>query len=63
MIKFENKNIINIIRSLYVDSAYGYAKTFIRMLMARDFVIAESLSIIFSDCINQRKFLDLRKKQ
>ena len=61
-IKFENKDIINIIRSLNVDKAHGHDNISIRMLKICDTAIVEPLSIIFNNCINQSLFPDIWKK-
>ena len=47
LLKFKNKDIINIIRSLNEDKAHGHV---IRMLKICDTAIAEPLSIIFNNC-------------
>ena len=52
LIKFMNKDIINIIRSLNEDKAHGYDNISIRMLKICDTAIVEPLSIIFNNCIN-----------
>ena len=61
-IKFENKEIINIIRSLSVGKDHGHDSSSIRTLKIRDSVIAESLSILLNDCINQSMFPDICKR-
>ena len=61
-IKFENKDIINIIRSLNVDKAHDHDNISIRMLKICDNAIVEPLSIIFNNCINQSMFPDIWKK-
>ena len=59
LIKFMNKNIINIIRSLNEDKADGHDNIFIRMLKIFDTAIVEQLSIIFNNFINQSMFPDI----
>ena len=54
-----NKKIINIIRSLNEDKAYGHDNVSIRIIKIFDTVIVEPLSIIFNNCINQSKFPDI----
>ena len=61
-IKFENKNIINIIRSLNVDKAHDLDNILFRMLKICDTAIVEPLSIIFNSCINLSKFPDILTK-
>ena len=61
-IKFENKDIINIIRPLNVDKAHGHDNILIRMLKICDTAIVEPLSIIFNNCIDQSMFSDIWKK-
>ena len=51
-IKFENKYIINIIRSLSVSKAHDYITISIRLLKLCHSAIVEPLSIIFSNCMN-----------
>ena len=57
-----NKDIINIIRSLNEDKGHGYDNVSIRMLKICDTAIAEPLSIIFNNCINQSMFPDIWKR-
>ena len=61
-IKFENKDIINIIRSLSEGKTNGHDNIFIRMLQICDPGIAESFSIIFNNCINQSMFPNIWKR-
>ena len=58
-IKFENKDIINIIRSLSVGKAHGHDNTSIIMLKICDSAIVEPLSILFKNCMNQSMFPDI----
>ena len=60
--KFENKDIINIIRSLSVGKAHGHDNISIRMLKICDSAIVEPLSILFNNCLNQSIFPDTRKR-
>ena len=62
LIKFMNKDIINIIRSLNEDKAHGYDNISIRMLKICDTAIVKPLSIIFNNCINQSMFPDIWKR-
>ena len=62
LIKFKNKKIINIIRSLNEDKAHGHDNISIRMLKICDTAIIEPLSIIFNNCINQSKFPNIWKR-
>ena len=61
LIEFENKYIINIIRSLNVDKDHGQDNISIRMLKICDTAIVEPFSIIFSYSINQSMFPDIWK--
>ena len=61
-IKFENRDIINIIRSLSVGKTHGHDNISTRMLKIYDGAIVEPLSIMFHNCINQSIFPDIRKK-
>ena len=58
LIKFMNRKIINIIRSLNEDKAHGHDNISIRIIKIFDTVIVEPLSIIFNNCINQSMFPD-----
>ena len=60
--KFENKDIINIIRSLKVDKAHNHDNISIRMLKICNTVIIEPLSITFNNFIYQSMFPDIWKK-
>ena len=60
-VKFENKDISNIIRSIDVNKAHSHDNISIRMLKIYDSAIVESLTIIFNSCINQSMFLDIWK--
>ena len=62
LIKFQNKNIITIIRSLNEDKAHGHDNISIRMVKICDISIVEPLSIIFNNCINQSMFPNIWKK-
>ena len=48
-IKFENKDIINIIRSLSVGKAHGHYNISIRMLKICDSAIVEPILIMFNN--------------
>ena len=61
-VKFENKDIINIIRSLNVSKAHGHDNISIRMLKICDSAIVEPLSILFNNCLNQSIFPDIWKR-
>ena len=61
-VKFESKDISNIIRSLDVNKAVGHHSISIRMLKICDSAIAKPLTIIFNNCINQSIFPDIWKK-
>ena len=61
-VKFEDTEIINIIRSLNVSKAYGHDDISIRMLQICDSAIVKPLSIIFNNCITQSIFPDIWKK-
>ena len=52
LIKFENKDIVNIIRSLNINKAHGHDNISIRMLKVCVTAIVEPLSIILNNCIN-----------
>ena len=60
--KFENKDIINIVRSFNVNKALGHDNIFIRMLRICDTSIVEPFSTIFNSCVNQSMFPDIWKK-
>ena len=60
--KFEDTEIINIIRSLNVSKAHGHDDISIRMLQICDSAIVKPLSIIFNNCITQSIFPDIWKK-
>ena len=62
LIKFQNKNIITIIRSLNEDKAHGHDNISIRMVKICAISIVEPLSIIFNNCINQSMFPNIWKK-
>ena len=51
-IEFENKGIVNIIRSVSVGKAHGHDKVSIIKLKIFDSAIVEPLSIMFNNCIN-----------
>ena len=61
-VKFESKEISNVIRSLDVNKAHGHDNISIRMLRICDSAIAEPLTIIFNSCINQIMIPDIWKK-
>ena len=61
-VKFENKHISNIIRSLDVSKVHSHDNVSIRMLKICDSAIVEPLTIIFESCINQSLFPDIWKK-
>ena len=61
-VKFESKEISNVIRSLDVNKAHGHDNISIRMLRICDSAIAEPLIIIFNSCINQIMIPDIWKK-
>ena len=61
-IEFENKDIVNIIKSLSVGKAHGHDKISIIKLKIFDSAIVEPLSIMFSNCINQSMFPDIWKR-
>ena len=61
-IKFENKEIINIIRSLSVGKTHGHDNISIRMLQICNSGTVQLFSIIFNNCINQSMFPDIWKR-
>ena len=61
-IKFENKDIINTIRSLSVDEAHVHDNISIRMLKICDSTIVGPLSILFNNRLNQSIFPDIWKR-
>ena len=61
-VKFEDTEIINIIRSLNVSKAHDHDVISIRMLQICDSAIVKPLSIIFNNCITQSIFPDIWKK-
>ena len=58
-VKFECKDLSNILRSLDVYKANGHGNFCIRMLKICDFAIVESLSIIFNSCVDQNQIYAL----
>ena len=58
-VKFECKDLSNILRSLDVYKAHGHGNFCIRMLKICDFAIVESLSIIFNSCVDQNQIYAL----
>ena len=60
--KFESKDVKDIIRSLDVNKAHGHDNTSIRMLKICDSAIVEPLTSNFNSCINQSMFPDILKK-
>ena len=61
-VKFESKEISNVIRSLDVNKAHDHDNISIRMLKTCDSAIAEPLTIFFNSCINQIMTPDIWKK-
>ena len=61
-LRFEDNDIIKIIRSLNICKAHGHDDTSIRMLKLRDLAVVKPLSIIFRNCVNQSTFPDTWKK-
>ena len=61
-LQFEDKDIIEIIRSLDINKAHGHDDISIRILKICDSAIIKPLSIIFRNCINNSAFPDLWKK-
>ena len=59
-IKFENKDIISVIKALDKCKAHGYDN--IRMLKLCDSAIVKPLTILFKNCISQGIFADNWKK-
>ena len=58
-IKVENKDFINLIRSLSVGKAHDHDNISIRILKIYDSAIVEPLSILFNNCLNQSIFPDI----
>ena len=54
LIKLEDKDITNIIRSLNVYKAHGHDNVSIRILKICDTAIVQPLSTIFNNCIKQK---------
>ena len=61
-VKFESKEISDMIRSLDVNKAHGPDNISIRMSKICDSAVVEPLTIIFNSCINQSMFPDIWKK-
>ena len=61
LIRFENKDIMNIIISLNVYKAHGHDNISFRMLKIFDTAIVEPFSIIFNNYVYQSMFLDIWK--
>ena len=61
-IKFENKDIINVIKALDPCKAHGYDDISIRMLKICNSNIVKPLTILFKNYISQGKFPDNWKK-
>ena len=61
-VKFENKDIINVIKALYPCKANGYDDISIRILKICDSTIVKPLTIVFKNCISQGIFPDNWKK-
>ena len=61
-IKFENKDIVNVIKALDPCKVHGYNDISIRMLKICDSAIVKPLTILFKNCISQGIFPDNWKK-
>ena len=61
-IKFENKDIINVIKALDPCKAHGYGDISIRMLQICYSAIVKPLTVLFENCISQGIFPDNWKK-
>ena len=61
-LQFEDKDIIEIIRSLDINKAHGHDDISVWLLKICDLAIIKPLSIIFRNCINHSTFPDLWKK-
>ena len=57
-IKFENKDIINVIKALDPCKAHGYDDISIRMLKIYDSAILNPLTILFKNCFSEGIFSD-----
>ena len=55
-IKFENKDIINVIKAVDSCKTYGYDDISMRMLKICDSTIVKPLTILFKNCISQGIF-------
>ena len=60
--KFENKDIINVIKALDPCKAHGYDDIYIKMLKICDLAIVKPLTILFKNCISEDIFPDNWKK-
>ena len=60
--KFENKDIINVIKALDPCKAHGYDDISTRLLKICDSTIVKTLTILFKNCISQYIFPDNSKK-
>ena len=58
LIKFENKDIMNIIKALDSCKAYGYDDVSIRTSKIYDSAIVKPLTILLKNCISQGIFPD-----
>ena len=61
-IKFDNSNILKIIRSLNVNKAHGHDGISVRMIKMCDESLVQPLSIIFRGCIDTGVYPDTLKK-
>ena len=61
-IKFDNSDILKIIRSLNVNKAQELDVISVRMIKMCDELLVQPLSIIFRGCIDTSVYLDTRKK-
>ena len=62
LIKFENKDIMNIIKALDSCNAHGYDYVSIRTSKIYDSAIVKPLTILLKNCISQGIFPDNWKK-
>ena len=62
-VKFDSREIGNIIRSLDINKAHSHDNISIRMLKICGFAIVEPLTINFNSSINQSMFPDIWKNQ
>ena len=62
LIKFDNNDILKIIRSLNVNKAHGHDGILVRMIKMYDELLVQPLPLIFRGCIDTGVYPDTWKK-